>query len=755
MKVFTTNSLRAFLEIGRSVAFEPFQADTDYGVDLVAVDVDGQCFLCHRADDSNSNLVMVDEAAWEAAQVHTPSRSEDMLRRIDRVAWEMCHPPISLPWSWSKYSYANLVAFFAFPRFLNPDSSRWIAEALPQGDACFWRLTDRSDQLRLENFEPDRSRIGQVRSLFPQAIAKCKELFPEQPVAAAQLLQPTIDLGKVSFGSVVGTETFTTWRRMLTSEQRRVLDLATMPIKIRGAAGTGKTLVMMLKALNELYADLDRRETSNSAGNDTEQNRARILFVTHSWAMADQVAEGLQLLDERDVASTLIDVMPLTFLREYIQGQQADTEVFGEDSLDGKQRQLDLISRAIDDVIATTWSSYEDDVSPWVRIGAQDGPGTHARKRLCWSLMREFTEVIDANRLKPGINAMRRYIGIDRAGWMVPLDTKGDREFAFGIYSSYVEYLVTKQQLTIDQAVSDFRGFLESYVWNLRRRDRGYDLIFVDEFHLFNDTERLIIHLLTSESEEYPKIILAMDPYQSPFAYVTGLKEDELSHAAKEIIGNPKHLPIVDFMKSYRFGPRILAFVRHIHDRVPNLVDVGHDWQYAISDDSNSTGDELPVIHFISKDDVISEALGIAKRLNRGGGRDEKDRRVALVGIGNSDLMDVAAYLAGNPESKANFEVVKSRDDYYQLNYSRKAIVVTSALYAAGLQFSDVVVVSTSADSPEFGPAGTGAHKATLTYLYLAITRARNTLHIVCPTDDGVLAETLKVPVNEGLARLE
>ena len=79
----------------------------------------------------------------------------------------------------------------------------------------------------------------------------------------------------------------------------------------------------------------------------------------------------------------------------------------------------------------------------------------------------------------------------------------------------------------IGRSTGDFRRFLESYTWNIRREADGYDFVIVDEYHLFNDTERYILHLLTRDPNQYPRIVMAMDPRQSAYAILTGRDDSD------------------------------------------------------------------------------------------------------------------------------------------------------------------------------------------------------------------------------------
>ena len=80
------------------------------------------------------------------------------------------------------------------------------------------------------------------------------------------------------------------WLKQLSDEQRRFVDYPLGgPLKLRGAAGTGKTIAMVVKALKTLYSAYE------GGGGQ------RILFLTHSWAAAEIVDRALSKLDTREL----------------------------------------------------------------------------------------------------------------------------------------------------------------------------------------------------------------------------------------------------------------------------------------------------------------------------------------------------------------------------------------------------------------------------------------------------------------------
>ncbi|MEU8772588.1 UvrD-helicase domain-containing protein [Streptomyces sp. NPDC048606] len=734
MIVFTRSSLPKYLEISRVGAIPegigpgPVQDD-----DLHVADVSGNRIVIHREDSNSSRLVMMTEEAWSRIHREAGVFALRHLERVDRATRAMARPPVSLPLQWHKFSYENLLGFFALPRNLNPESLRWIAESLPGGHVCFWRLTDRGDPLPLQQFAPDRNQVAGVFDALPEALAGAAAAFGSE-AREPRLLQPSVDLERVGAGSLVMDRSYSEWLPLLSESQKRVLDNPlSEPLKIRGVAGSGKTLMLQLKALTELYGGTGPDNGSQGPGESErgDGELPKILFLTHTWAMAHQVEEALQRLDERGLASH-IEVMPLTFLREWLQGSLPPTvEILGEDSLDGKLQQLRLVDDAIEEIRAHTWETYSQDTGDWVRQGVEAAGGDDARRRLCWALMREFAEVFDSHEIKPGINALRKYKGLPRENWMVPLTRGGDQEFAFGVYRSYVQRLVEEGQLTTDQLIDDFRRYLETYVWNALRTDKGYDVILIDEFHLFSDSERFLLHLLARDVEAHPHLVMAMDPSQSVFMLLTGLSENEISRGPTALSERPKATSI-NLDVAHRFTPPVFAFVRFLHSAMPNVVEVGHDWVYeAAPQTGTATGGGVPSAWFGPQEGLPAAAVAAAFDILK---KTSNDERVALIGVGNTDLEAIKKALGGAVNGPSSVVTIEGRDDIEKLRYSRRALIVTASEYAAGLQFSHVVVLGGAGGSFEYG-SGASAKRALYSQFYLAASRAQEHLTVFAPED--------------------
>jgi hypothetical protein len=84
---------------------------------------------------------------------------------------------------------------------------------------------------------------------------------------------------------------FSTWRdAKLTREQRAFFDARFVgPLRVKGPAGTGKTLVLTMRFLNEIYSRLDKDKPVP----------VRACFLAHAEETAEHISKYLLQIDER------------------------------------------------------------------------------------------------------------------------------------------------------------------------------------------------------------------------------------------------------------------------------------------------------------------------------------------------------------------------------------------------------------------------------------------------------------------------
>jgi hypothetical protein len=245
----------------------------------------------------------------------------------------------------------------------------------------------------------------------------------------------------------------------------------------------------------------------------------------------------------------------------------------------------------------------------------------------------------------------------------------------------------------------------------------GYDLVFVDEFHLFSPLERQVLHYLTRDVVTYPRIFMAVAPRQSPSEAFIGTASD---HTRSSTAMSGEHdfgdITNLELTTVHRFTPQILDLIKHVHHEFPTF-DLGRDWDIAVRD------------------------------LYRNG-------RLALAVVDMRQWQRFSE-LASRVEQSGKFHVsiISGRTDVEGLGYRRRGLVVGPAEYLAGLQFEAVLVGGV----PDLHTAAPTANEKTriLSLLYLALSRAEREIRVFVNEDDGGAAEVLLRAVANGLMESE
>jgi hypothetical protein len=153
------------------------------------------------------------------------------------------------------------------------------------------------------------------------------------------------------------------------------------------------------------------------------------------------------------------------------------------------------------------------------------------------SLLKEFASIIDAEGIRWGTDSAQRYLKDTRDEWLMPLPAEFERRAVLYIHDQYCIELDKSEYLCLDQMMGDFSRYLiNSAEWRqLRNRaqdKKGFDLIFVDEFHHFNKVEAGIFHNLFSR--DYQSLLKAEESIDEDLSNVPDL-EDPLSDHKKQL----------------------------------------------------------------------------------------------------------------------------------------------------------------------------------------------------------------------------
>lgn len=732
--VFSIASLQACLVAAEASWFGAMSGYRCVQWQVERIELGETVFFIHESDElAARRIVILDQEPFGVANSRWMKKS--VLERVHRASIVAAAPPVSLPRDWHAFHHKNLFSFFGGPRTKTDRMSRWTAENRPNGsvDVLFWRLAPPNHIIALQDFRPDYSRYDDAVLFWDEALREARSRFAgiERPTGQ---VAPMVALS-ATFGATSRGRTYTEWLPHLSDDQRRFLE-RTPPVKLRGPAGTGKTLCLLLKAIREV--------TQARA----EGKPIRALFLTHSWAMETQIDQLLRSMDEGD-ATRDIDVFPLFSAGSMLFNTTLPPglEPLGEDSHEGKQEQLARVKSLLTRAVLTDWPAYRGRVRPEFAEAVESAPESDEFRILAWEVLNEFACVLGPEGIVPGAHdAIQEYRELQRASWMMSLETEAEKDFVLTVYGYYVDSLRQDNLISSDQIINDFVKDLEKSSWQYQRLADGYDLIFVDELHLFNEQERRALHHLTKDSRTYPKMFMALDPRQSAEIVYTGVagrsvtREDSARGGA--IMGDVEQHSLT---RVHRFGREVLALLRHINKSWPQL-DLGDDWELDLEQvDADGSASTVPVLYRYP--DAHEEARNVLRAARVWTNRSDGGR-VAVVLV-DRDSLDLYQEASLDPEV-GRVNVLGSRDDLASLQYEKRTIVLAPAEYVAGLQFDTVIVTGLPRvrRHPRWHQT-----RHLLSQLYLAISRASDHVEIHVNKVNGSLPDVLESAMRTGALR--
>lgn len=543
-----------------------------------------------------------------------------------------------------------------------------------------------------------------------------------------------VELGQLPITPISKGLGYDNWYSRLSTKQREFVDLEVSgPLRVRGAAGTGKTLAMVMKALK--------------IARDGAEPPPRILFLTHSWAMAEQVDEMIRQIGHDIPHASRIEVFPLLAISAQRDYSVIGRQPLGNDSDQGKRETLGIISELVDKFKRSNWRAYRSGCSPEFISAIEAPENSDSKRALAWDLLIEFGCVLASQGLLGREADRERYLRVRRMGYMMRLSTPSEKQAVFDLWRSFLEHLKEYGFISTDQIVSDYLNELQTFYWEAARLSRGWTHVFVDEMHLFNAQERLIFHNLLANGDEAPRVIMALDPKQSPreiFADVSD-ENDELSSSsiyARAKLPNPEK---IDLVEVYRYTPEIQRLIKDVMNSLPAL-DMGDDWNIPLGLSVTDSGPNP--IYFIekSRESVFKKMFELAKA--KTSEARERGGQVAILCLDYERFNQY--YVAAEVQYKNDVFVIRSRDDIDKLRYMNRRIVLSMPEYVAGLQFDTVILADANSNLiPDAGFRG-HAERRFVSELYLGMSRAEHTLMVIASQDGDGLSSYLEVAAQRG-----
>lgn len=253
------------------------------------------------------------------------------------------------------------------------------AQSLAKGDQrriAIWRRLDGPDACAyvfdLTRSQKDYNSLNPDFDLLQTLLREKHEAFNRRPAGSTNLLlgPTTLDLGRLpeQVDTVVqGWKLTYLYKNRLTKHQREFVDaVLDGPIRLKGAAGTGKSLAMVAKLLREASA--------KKAGGQ----QFRFLFVTHNTSAAELAEEYALALDEADLVTAarddeaLIRIDTLLGLAIHdLPDDLGDLQPISNDAYDGKKLQLMILSDVIRKYVHGAWITHVKSASPGLRASLE------------------------------------------------------------------------------------------------------------------------------------------------------------------------------------------------------------------------------------------------------------------------------------------------------------------------------------------------------------------------------------------------
>lgn len=732
-----------------SSALDRLQAGFDFDVDwftkwseeplpegVVRVESGDTVYLLGPKADADSKLLIVEiqkKGLFDAlAAKHRP---EAFLRlvRLGRSAQTPGRHP--LPISWAPYHAGSLVSFRSNSG-ASGEHARIEVDLNPRG-------TGHAFAYNLDREKRDLYRVKVNYAVFDAVIAGFEdaviEMLSRPPVP--KLRDDTkVELPELSNRVTLGRSLDEWLDGLLTQRQ---LDFVNVPLtkslRLVGAAGTGKTLSLVVKCVSEL-----RKHVEGTEG-------YRCLFLTHSQATVELITNAITSMDHDGILarskSSFLKVCTLQELANEAMKYDLDgLEPLSADGLEGRTMQLETIEAEIEYVQRSDWVTAKSRCSEGFRNAMASTRGTPAFRAFAREVSNEIACVLEADGVRQSAERRDRYLNESRKAWMMSLPEIEDRRVLLMIYDRFRTFLKGIGVIGNDQMIADYLGFLDSNRWDNIRRREGFDAVFVDELHLFNRQERMTLHHLMRDDSKAPVVVMAYDSKQSVRDTFNGLND-----VAGGVAGLSRDMRLgeterFELTEGFRYTPEIARVLEWIDQTFPAAgisEELGFDWRPIGLGSKKQSGTRPILVRAKSTLDIYN---CVFPRARQAAISLQKGRRVAVLCA--SEALFKRYLEAG--QHRDLFLPISDREQLSGLRHAGKRFVFSMPDFVAGVQFDTVYLVEVNDGEVEDGPYSTGTLRRFVSTVYLGASRAEQVLEIYSSEERGGPSRVLRHAINNG-----
>lgn len=517
---------------------------------------------------------------------------------------------------------------------------------------------------------------------------------------------------------------YDTWlENYLTDVQRKfVVSDGIGTERIEGAAGTGKTLCLILRSIYLLKKHIDINDEFH------------LIFFTHSLSTKERIIdifrsnwEDYELCEEID-GNRPLQSIKVTTLQEWSAehlgtNSISENEYLDKDAENSKILQIYYIEEAYKKIKNDLWDNTfdtlcSDEFKKFVSYTSEES---------FLELLRQEIAVLIKGRAS---GDYEKYKNITRPKYSLPLKEDADYKFVYMIYKNYQSSLEKVGQYDSDDIILTALGQVCTPIWNRRRLHEGYDVCIIDETHLFNINELSIFHYVNKQIDvengsTTQNIIFAIDKSQAIGDW--GIDDVSVINALNEG-GNTSESK---FNTVFRCAPDIVNLAYNILASGATVFTTFENPMQNTSFSFTAKDEEKTRIpeYTLLCDDVAAIINGVEWAEKYSSENKISKDNILIIGTNDSLVNQIMGYLK---KLHKPYECLQSRSDESAMKkaHDGNKFVISQIDYVGGLEFDAVVIIGV--DGGRVPPSNTGEGDAyhVISYawhsrMYVAVTRAR------------------------------
>lgn len=686
----------------------------------------GNIYFVSDESDEKSGFLLINSDIFKKTKYPTQA-----FERIIRVALRHFDRNISIPISWQPYYFGRILSIYANSN--RAIESRIYIDQNPsdlEKNIYAFDTTNSPEDINKIYSLIDKDKYNCAISGISDAILNAIEFT----IGDTNIHKPEKGPSVGEFGILLNQPEFSfseqgtidDWiqYRLNENQLKFVSREVNQPIRLRGAAGTGKTRAMAVKCLNDLY--------KTSFTNNKDKTFA---FITHSSALSQElmvdIFSGLDpdkkwggLKDSNEKNKLWIGTL-YDLAQEHLNYLQKGLRPISTDGIEGRFYQRTTIEQSVDFIkkdprIVMTLMEECSEISDAINsVGVKFD-------NFITELMGEFTGVLEAENIRKGTPAAEKYIKNSRPSWQMNLPSQFHRQLILEIYSIYCKILKDQRYMSLDQMIADYSRYLTSHEWSQLREVSGFDYIYIDEYHYFNNHESMLLHNLFKTRAQFEgrwPLIMAYDLKQN--ISTSGLSGG-IARFKNPGVGTSVQM---DLSQNYRATPEIVRFLSDIDAFFPALDLEGEYATYNCN--SEMPSGPQPEMRIFNNDlSLIQSTIDYGTMLAR---RLSASRKIAVLCL-NEGIFEKYTQLGDMDK----FIIIRSREDLKSARYTRARCIYSMPEYVAGLQFDTVILIH--ADEADYNTEHITPtmQRSYISRLYLGASRASQKLIISCSNErDG------------------